>query len=216
LLFVWVIFAERGTPQPLTAALPTTGATVSSLVPLLILAICAVGIEASLSGWLTTYSHRAGLRSLAGAALAASLFWLGCTVSRLIFSTRLLARIGRRSTLQGAVWGVVIAVGVLVAAPHPAVILVVAGVAGLCLGPLYPLLLSFLLERSARGWIFAAGGIGAAFFPWLTGLLSVHFHSLRFGLIAPWSAGLFMAGLYAFALQPAKLAKTAAPIHSRI
>jgi MFS transporter, FHS family, glucose/mannose:H+ symporter len=55
------------------------------------------------------------------------------------------------------------------------------------------LLLSFMLERSAGGWIFAVGGFGAAVLPWLTGLLSSHFNSLRFGLMVPCAASLIMA-----------------------
>jgi len=51
-----------------------------SLLPLVILSVCAVGVEGSLSGWLTTYSHRAGRAGvgeagLGGAAIATSLFW---------------------------------------------------------------------------------------------------------------------------------------------
>jgi len=155
--------------------------------------MCSVGVEAALSGWLTTYSHRAGLNSLAGAALATSLFWFGEMLSRLAFSTRLLAKIGRAATLRLTIGGVLIAVVALVAAPYPTAILVLAALAGISVGPLYPLLLSYMLEHSARGWIFAVGGLGAALFPWLTGLLSAHFHSLRFGLLAPCTAALMMA-----------------------
>jgi fucose permease len=215
LLFVWVVFRERHAPRRLPAnpLPPVTDAKLGFFLPLIVLAMCTVGVEAALSGWLTTYSHRAGLRSLAGAASATSLFWLGGMLSRLAFSTRLLAKIGRHATLQGAMWGVVASLGALVAAPYPWVILAVAGVAGLCIGPLYPLLLSFLLERSARGWIFAVGGVGAAFLPWLTGLLSAHFHSLRFGLMAPCAAGLLMVVLRSVALRPAKAAEMPAPAH---
>jgi fucose permease len=176
--------------------------------------MCTVGVEAALGGWLTTYSHRAGLSSLAGSAFATFLFWFGGMLSRLAFSTRLLAKVGRHATLQAAMWGLVISIGVLIAAPYPPMIMTVAAVAGFCIGPLYPLLLSFLLERSARGWIFAVGGIGAAFIPWLTGLLSAHFQSLRFGLIAPCSAALLMLVLRSIAVRPAKALEAPAPVHS--
>lgn len=216
LLFAWVALKERQQVRHFEAR-PTVSAVGSAsgfFLPLIILAVCTVGIEASLSGWLTTYSHRAGLRSLAGAAFATSLFWLGGMLSRLAFSTRLLARVGREATLQGAIWGVLLSVAALIAAPYPAVILAVAGMAGVCIGPLYPLLLSFLLERSARGWVFAVGGVGAAFFPWLTGLLSTHFNSLRFGLIAPCGAGAVMVGLRMATLRRAKSSRIPTPAHS--
>ncbi len=216
LLFVWVIFREQQAPRSVEAApsAPVASTTVGFFLPVILLAMCTVGVEAALSGWLTTYSHRAGLRSLAGAALTTSLFWLGGMLSRLAFSTRLLAKIGRNATLQAAIWGVAASVGTLVLVPYPSVIFAVAGIAGLCIGPLYPLLLSFLLERSARGWIFAVGGLGAAFFPWLTGLLSAHFQSLRYGLLAPWGAGLLMVALQSITLRPRRAAEEPTTAHS--
>jgi MFS transporter, FHS family, glucose/mannose:H+ symporter len=111
-------------------------------------------------------------------------------------------------------WGLAASVGVLIVAPFPSAILAVAAIAGVCMGPLYPLLLSFLLERSARGWIFAVGGFGAAFFPWLTGVLSAHFQSLRYGLLVPWGAGLLMVALQSITLRPTRTAKEAAPVPS--
>ncbi len=215
-LLAWVAFRESRQPRPVPEnSSPRVRVERSGVfLQLIFLAVCAVGVEAALSGWLTTYSHRVGLRSLAGAAMATSLFWFGGMLSRLAFSTRLLAKIGRHTTLQGAIWGVAATVAALIAAPTPTAILVTAGLAGLCIGPLYPLLLSFLLERSARGWIFSMGGIGAALFPWFTGLLSAHFHSLRVGLIAPWGAGLLMIALRWMALRPVHIAEMPTPIHS--
>lgn len=216
LLLTWVAFAEHQEPrraqmnESRAVGLGARGA----LLPLVILAMCAVGVEAALSGWLTTYSHRAGLRNLAGAALATSLFWLGEMLSRFAFSTRLLAKIGRRATLHATICGVLVSLVALVAVPSPSAILVVAAIAGICIGPLYPLLLSFMLEHSARGWIFAVGGLGAAVFPWLTGSLSAHFHSLRFGLMAPCGAGLIMVLLQTIAARRTIVTEPAASAHS--
>jgi FHS family glucose/mannose:H+ symporter-like MFS transporter len=216
LLLAWAALRERDERRCFQVADRTSASPVAPrlLLPLIVLVMCTVGVEASLSGWLTTYSHRAGLRSLAGAALATSFFWFGGMLSRLAFSTRLLAKIGRLGVLQAANWGVLLSVVVLIAAPYPVVILAVAGFAGLSMGPLYPLLLSFLLERSARGWIFAVAGVGAAIFPWITGLLSSHFHSLRCGLIAPCAAALVMVILRSLALRPANATESPAPVHS--
>jgi len=74
-------------------------------------------------------------------------------------------------------------------------------------------LLSFMLEHSARGWIFAVGGLGAAVFPWLTGLLSSHFDSLRFGLAAPCAAALIMT-LVQFAAVHRSEPQAKIPAHS--
>lgn len=169
----------------------------------MVLAVCAVGVESSLSGWLTSYSHRAGPQDAAGASLATSLFWLAIMLSRLAFSTRLLALVGRRPVLRVALWGTAASVVLLIAAHNPNSIRLTAGLAGLCVGPLYPLLLSFLLERSPQGWIFAVAGLGSAFFPWLTGLLSAHYGSLRYGLIAPCGAAVLMVLLVSASLYSA-------------
>jgi fucose permease len=214
LLLAWVSVAERHSPRRAQKDEPqaATPAGRGVLLSLVVLAMCSVGVEAAMSGWLTTYSHRAGLHSLAGAALATSLFWLGEMISRLAFSTRLLASVGRRVTLHATIWGVLVSVVALVAVPYPSAILSIAFVAGACIGPLYPLLLSFMLEHSARGWIFAVGGVGAAVFPWLTGLLSSHFNSLRFGLIAPCGAALLMVIMQFVAVRRASVSEPVAAV----
>jgi fucose permease len=196
-MFVWVVSRERKEAHviPARRSGPIDRSARALFSSLLLLAMLIVGIEVSLSGWLTTYSQRAGMRSLAGAALATSIFWLGEMVSRLVFSTRLLAKVGRRAVLQVGVWGVTASVVLIIAMPKPRLILAAAGAAGAFVGPLYPLSLSYLLELSSWGWFFAVGGMGAALFPWLTGLISTRFHSLRCGLVVPCVAGLAMAGV---------------------
>jgi|HubBroStandDraft_1064217.scaffolds.fasta_scaffold69448_1 FHS family glucose/mannose:H+ symporter-like MFS transporter len=193
-LLAWVLLVERDL-RPASdpdAASPPSSVTRLSFLSLALLAMCTVGIEASLSGWLTTYSHRAGLKSLAGAAMATTIFWCGGMLSRLAFSTRLMAKVGRHAALLGSIYGVALFVFALVAAQHPLQILVIAGLAGFCIGPIYPLTLSFLLERTARGWVFAVAGVGAAFFPWITGMISTASGSLRLGLVTPCLASLLM------------------------
>jgi MFS transporter, FHS family, glucose/mannose:H+ symporter len=198
-MFAWVVLRERQEPRVSAARQhESVGRSVRTLFALLLLlAMTSVGIETTLSGWLTTYSHRAGMGSLAGAALATSIFCFGEMLSRLIFSTRLLAKSGRWVVLQSGVWGVTISAILLIAAPRPWLILVAAGAAGAFIGPLYPLALSYLLELSPLGWFFSVGGLGAALFPWITGLVSAHYHSLRYGLAVPCATGLAMIGISA-------------------
>jgi fucose permease len=61
--------------------------------------------------------------------------------------------------------------------------------AALSIAPLYPLILSFLLARTGNhaklGALFAIASLGGAILPWLTGIVSTQFHSLRTGLIVP-------------------------------
>jgi MFS transporter, FHS family, glucose/mannose:H+ symporter len=196
-MLAWVVVMERDT---LPAALqrrsrPMERASRRTFALLLILTMTAVGVETSLSGWLTTFSQRAGMHNLAGAALATSIFWLGEMISRLVFSTRLLAKAGSQQVLRWGVRGVTVAAVAVIVAPHPWLILVAAGMAGVFIGPIYPLSLSYLLELSPRGWLFAMSGMGAALFPWMTGIVSEYDHSLRSGLVVPCFAGLTMAVL---------------------
>jgi FHS family glucose/mannose:H+ symporter-like MFS transporter len=204
-LLIWV-FLREGQEAPFSQpamdrCLPQNLLFRGSLLPLVVLAVCAVGIEAALSGWLTTYSQRADPSHATSAILAISLFWSGITVSRLAFSTRLLAMVGRRRVIHLALWCLAASVVMLIGAHQPATIRVGSALAGLSLGPLYPLVLSFMLEVTSKGWIFAVGGAGAAIFPWLTGLLSAHYGSLRYGLVAPCSAALLMIVVVSISLQ---------------
>lgn len=202
LLLGWVMAMERqGKPVSVPA---TSGTARLSLVFILLAvwAMCVVGVESGLSGWLTTYSHRTGMPTLAGSAMATSIFWLGEMLSRLAFSTPLLKRIGRQAVLIWGVWGVTASAVVLITVPHPWMIIAAAGVAGVFTGPLYPILLSYLLERSARGWFFALAGVGSAVFPWFTGLISAHLGSLRFGLLVPCAGGMAMLVLGGLVFKP--------------
>jgi MFS transporter, FHS family, glucose/mannose:H+ symporter len=213
----WVLLVERDLPTAMDPGGATHRSSVNrmSFLSLALLAMCTVGIEASLSGWLTTYSHRAGLKSLAGAAMATTIFWCGGMFSRLAFSTRLMARVGRKAVLLGSIYGVVLFVFALVAAQRPLLIMVVAGLAGFCIGPLYPLTLSFLLERTARGWVFAVAGMGAAFFPWITGMISTASGSLRLGLVTPCAASLLMLALRAWSFPAPSSSSAAKPSDRR-
>lgn len=198
LLFLWVLFRERGKtslPRTLAETQSQPRPSLKFLLPMLVLIVCSVGIETALSGWLTTYSHRADPQSGGKWAFAVSFFMFGIVLSRLVFSTSLLKTVGGQRVLYATLWGTAFSVALLIAGRHIVAIDLAAGLCGLSIGPVYPLLLSFILERFSRGWIFAVAGIGSAVFPWGGGLLSAHFGSLRYGLIVPCVAALLMAAL---------------------
>lgn len=205
LLFLWAVLGERKQVRLGFETLSETPASCAAprraFAPLVVLAVCAVGIETALSGWLTTYSHRTDPHGVRAEVLAAGFFLAGIVLSRLVFSTRLLALLGRRRVLRSALWSTVVATALIVAGQNGITLDVAAALGGLSIGPLYPLLLSYLLELSPRGWIFSAAGMGAAFFPWLTGALSSACGALRYGLVAPCVAALIMVALSAAAFR---------------
>lgn len=205
LLLLWSIFGERRQTRPQFETLLETpapgGAPRGAFIPLIVLAICSVGIETAMGGWLTTYSHRASPHGVRAEVLAAGFFLTGIVVSRLVFSTRLLAVLGRRRVLRVALWCTVVATALIVAGQNGVTLDIAAALGGFSLGPIYPLVLSYMLELSPRGWVCACAGMGAAFFPWLTGALSSACGALRYGLIAPCAAALLMVVFSAAALK---------------
>ena len=214
-VFSWIVLVERSESNVAVqqTAKPSGSAARIVFLAFLILAMGFVGVEASLSGWLTTYSSRAGIHSLAGASLATSIFWFGEMLSRLTFSTRLLAKVGRAAVLTWGIFGVTASAIALIAFPHPWSILILAGTAGYFVGPLYPLALSHLMELSPWGWFFASGGMGAAVLPWMTGLVSNYFHSLRYGLVVPCLAGVAMIGVNVLASRSIRRMSDAVSVH---
>jgi MFS transporter, FHS family, glucose/mannose:H+ symporter len=196
LLLGWALFRERN-QRPLAQAArqrKDKRGSAGMVTALVMLAVGAVGVETALSSWLTTYVHRIAPAGGNDAKFfPVTLFYLGVVLSRLVCSTRILEKVGRMRMLQGLVWAIAAAVALLVALHAPALIDAAAGLAGLCIGPLYPLVLAFLLERTARGWIFAMGGVGSALFPWVMGVVSTHYGSLRYGLAVPLIAAAAMA-----------------------
>lgn len=190
LTLLWIALRERQERAP-----AVEGGAGMPLLVLLLMAMCAVGVESALSGWLTTFSHRVNPADITGGALATSLFWLGMLLSRLLASTLLLALLGRHRLLRATLYGTAISVALLIASEHGWTIDAVAALGGLSIGPVYPLLLSYLLERKSKGWIFAVPGLGSALFPWVTGILSAYCGSLRFGLLAPCAGAAAMVAL---------------------
>ena len=145
------------------------------------------GVEASAGGWLTTWFRRGG-HTVAGTIAASTVFWGGLLLSRLFWSAgdRWIARVlSQRTIVQGSIALMVLASALLFASPSTALILPAAFALGVGIGPTYPLLLAWALDHERDGTIFFLAGVGSAFLPWLTGLVSTQHASLRTGLVVP-------------------------------
>ncbi len=147
-----------------------------------------IGIENSLGGWLPSYAVR--INPALHAASIALYFWIGELVGRILV-TILMARLSE-AALYRLCLALLLANLILICAAariSSAGIITLTVLSALSLAPLYPLIVSFLLARTGNharlGALFATVSFGGATLPWLTGIVSTQFHSLRTGLIVP-------------------------------
>jgi fucose permease len=184
----------------------TQQATQSMRIPLPVVALALftasmllyVGNENALGGWLPSFSIRN--HPIPAAPTIALLYWLSELLSRLLMTAIL--SIATEAVLYCSSLAILLLTEtVLILTPHPSASLIVAAtiLCGAALGPLYPLIISFLLERTgphARiGPLFALAALGGASLPWFTGIVSTHFGNLRPGLLIPAAATLLMLTL---------------------
>jgi fucose permease len=163
-----------------------------------------VGVENALGGWLPSYAQRLQANSgpggvfggmsggmLTGRASSIALcFWISQLAGRGLLAL-MVKPTRERSIYRGCLLALIAAVGILVLAPNwntPSIFTLTAIVA-LCLAPLFPLAVSFLLARTGNhpwlGRVFASSSLGGSVLPWLTGVCSTHFRSLRIGFVVP-------------------------------
>jgi FHS family glucose/mannose:H+ symporter-like MFS transporter len=208
---VALCFAVLGTAALLLLArtqgdgqVPVASSKLSGIrsMPFALLAVVplATGIESSVGGWLEAYSKRSGLLLVATISTV-TCFWAGLLLSRLIQSQRTLATATQELVLKVSPWLMSLALLLIIVRPQGGYILAGALLLGLAIGPVYPLVLSLLLEYGEAGNVmFLAGGIGASALPLFTGLVSGWTRSLASGLSVP-LAGSVMMGIFAIAYR---------------
>jgi len=158
-----------------------------------------VGVENSLGGWLPTYAQRisSGGTTVGRASAIAMCFWICELASRGL--TAALIKFFRELFFYRACLAAFLATAaVLVLTPHlgTAAIFAITAVAAFSVAPLYPLAVSFLLSRTGNhprvGKVFACASLGGTILPWLTGVLSTQFQSLRIGFTTPVAGAVLM------------------------
>jgi len=196
-----VLDGEDGDAKTKTASLP--GGRLKELfrnpfalwpVWVIFLAFLPTGIESSMGGWVAEYAHRAH-GSIATTVTAGSAFWGGILLSRAFSSTRFLAWRTESGLLRQSAWTVLAGALLLVMVTSSAGILCGAALVGFGLGPVYPLALAYALRYSDHAGIFFLAGVGSAFLPWLTGMVSGASASLRIGLLVPVAAGAVLVAM---------------------
>jgi fucose permease len=150
-----------------------------------------VGVENSLGGWLPSYAIRSN--PAMHASSIAIYFWIAELTGRILV-TALLSLFGEAALYRLCLLLLIATQILLCAMAHisPTGIVMLTVLAALSLAPLYPLIISFLLARTGNharlGALFATASFGGATLPWLTGVFSTQFQSLRAGLIVPAAA----------------------------
>ncbi|MBN1119490.1 MAG: MFS transporter [Anaerolineae bacterium] len=145
------------------------------LIPFLLLFYCVMGTEVSFGTWIVPQVRLAAGAVLEMATFAASMFWAGYTLSRLLFSR--LARSAKPITLLVISIGVVVlGLSIMLIAPtNQTVAISSAFVIGVGIGPLFPLSMALASDAFPRslgqvtGILSAAGNIGPLTVPWVQG-----------------------------------------------
>jgi fucose permease len=198
-LCLWVLIFER---DPISARKRAASETVVAgvwplaLWPLALVTVIFLptGIEASMGAWIAAYVQRTQ-QTISTTVTAGTCFWIGLMLSRTLSSFILLMRRSERIVLCQSLLTVVAGTLLLISTTASAGILPGVFLVGFGLGPVYPLLLATALQYSERTPIFFVAGLGSAFLPWLTGIVSSATSSLRLGLLVPVSASVLMLAL---------------------
>jgi len=147
-----------------------------------------------MGAWIAAYVQRTQ-QTISTTVTAGSCFWIGLMVSRSLSSLLLKVRRLEGIILYQSLATVVAGTVLLIATTSRWGILPGVFIVGFGLGPVYPLLLAIALQYSENTPIFFVAGLGSAFLPWLTGIVSSATSSLRLGLLVPVSASVLMLGL---------------------
>jgi MFS transporter, FHS family, glucose/mannose:H+ symporter len=193
LVCLWTLLFERDPAANLPDPKPSRSKWSLAFWPtsLVVVILLPTGIESSMGGWIAAYVQRSQ-QTIATTVTAGSCFWVGLMLSRTLASTILLLRRSERLVLIQSLCTAVAGALLLIASNASLGILPGVFLVGFGLGPVYPLLLAIALQYSDNTAIFFVAGLGSAFFPWLTGIVSSSASSLRTGLIVPLTASVLM------------------------
>ena len=192
---VWVAAFERDEPSVDTAQISSSRfIQFAAPLSLLLLVVCATGVESSSAGWLATYSQRSG-DSLGVTIGAPTCLWIGLLTSRLIHSSAAIGRATRQFLLTWNLLAMAAALAALVLFRNGPMLMSAAFVIGFAAGPIYPLLLALVFEHDSGNTVYVLGGIGSALLPFLTGAVSSRTGSLRMGILVPCLAAVVMTAM---------------------
>ena len=180
--------STRGNSTTGTEPAPAAGLNTSVLAYYMAFFFLYGGMEATVSGWLSTYTLRYTSLGLEGAAFGVTVLWASFTVGRAAAAV-ILRHVPERA-LRTAGIAVAGAAAVILRGTHTGLgVDVCACVIGLGLGPSFPITLSLMMAHRARprqaGIAMSNVGLGSAAFGYLTGLVSSRSGSLQLAMFVP-------------------------------
>jgi fucose permease len=148
------------------------------------------GLETCLTAWITTFTVRFSDLRLLGGQSGIVLMWASLTGGRALSSIAL-----RHASEQVVQRIGLLLVGVMIAvlgwAHHGWTLSACCILIGLGLAPFFPATFAVLMRKQpparTAGFVLAVSGLGAAFFPWMMGVLSTQTGSLRIAMAIPWT-----------------------------
>jgi FHS family glucose/mannose:H+ symporter-like MFS transporter len=163
-----------------------------------------IGVENALGGWLPSYAVRTN--PAIHASSIAVCFWVAELTGRILVT--ILMALVSEAALYRICLALLILTQVLLCVTaniSASGIVALTFLCALSLAPLYPLIVSFLLARTGNharlGALFATASFGGATLPWLTGVFSTRFHSLRTGFLVPAAGAALLLFLSAILTQ---------------
>jgi MFS transporter, FHS family, glucose/mannose:H+ symporter len=179
--------------------LPLIRARVHLFSILAILFLLYVGVENSFGQWMASYVKSLGTLPVATALATPSFFYASLMIGRWLAS----ALLRLTSDVRLAQGGLLLASGGmsgLMFSQHFMGVAVSACAAGFGLASVYPITISLLSREftSAKigSFMFVLSNIGGGLLPWMVGLSSTRFSSLKAGLCVPLLGALLMYLLY--------------------
>jgi len=145
------------------------------------------GIEAGIASWIPMFAVRYSVTPLVAAQWLISVFWLGLMLGR-IYVARVITPSTENLMLRVAIISACCCLALYVVAPSVGTIWAGGLLVGVCLSPIFPLMLSAAIASGlsvrALGAALAACGLGAAMFTAILGFASSLF-SLRAAMLLP-------------------------------
>lgn len=178
-----------------TGSEPAHSLAASSIAFFSLLLFLYGGLETCLTAWITTFTVRFSDLRLLGGQSGVVLLWASLTGGRALSSIAL----RRASELAVQRTGLLLAsavIAVLAWAHHGWMLSSCCILLGLGVAPFFPATFGLLMRQQpparTAGFILAVSGLGAAFFPWMMGVLSTQTGSLRIAMIVPWTLAVLL------------------------